>query len=85
MSHGPHALSGAEIESLPKEYQEAHEETFMEDLHHAIELYGQMTGLVVDQEYDKQFQEQVLAVLLSGQGNKTRVIIVKGDRESKNG
>ena len=76
MSHGAVELPPVDVERLPKEYREAKEETFFEDLSDAIRFYSQLTMMVKDGKYDH-MEPELEAVIYSDADGK-HVIPVKG-------
>jgi len=87
LSQGPASFWGRDIpEHLHAEYREAEEETFVNDLHAAVEFYGQLTLLVQDKTFDAGYESNVLS-LVTQEGtvhNIVRTITgTKASRDSK--
>ncbi len=69
MSQGPASFWGWDIpDNLHPEHQEAEEEVFINDLHAAVEFYGNLTRLVLDGEYDEGYDANV-EVLVTQEGD----------------
>jgi hypothetical protein len=70
-SHGPVNSDLARIGKLPTERSEAPEDTVAQDVHDAIEFCGQLTLMIEDGEYDRQFEPRLQAC---GNGNQTEIV-----------
>lgn len=72
MSQGPASFWGEDIpDNLHSEYREATEETFFNDLHAAVEVYGHLTMLVQDGGFDEGYNSTVMALVTQeGDGHK---------------
>lgn len=64
LSQGPASFWPHDIPAnLHPEYREAEEATFFNDLHAAVEFYGQLTMLVQDEVYDNGYDSTVKALV----------------------
>ena len=80
MSHGPilDKVRGIDTSKLPHEHREAREDTLMQDLHDAIEFYGQLTSLVADSRFDPEYEPNVVALVFTDADGKKQLIPHKG-------
>src|SRR5262245_38083433 len=77
MSQGPALYQHTDWSKVPNEHREAVEETLFDDLHAAIEFYGQLSILVREKEYDaKGFAPRCEAVLWLEGGHK---VVIPGE------
>jgi hypothetical protein len=85
MSHGPilATVMGIDTTKLPKEYQEAHEETLFADLRAAIEFYGHLTMLVEDGQYDSEFEPCMVAAVRQTGDVQSSVTVVQGHKSQR--
>jgi hypothetical protein len=72
-SHGPTArMQNRELwERLPLEHREATEETLSEDLHDAISFNSQLAMMVKDDEYEKNFEPELVGAVFRKDGEPT--------------
>ena len=79
MSQGPALQQAVDWSKVPPEQQPEGEEedTFVEDLHAAVEYYAQLTLLVANGDYDEYFEPRHKAIVMIEQGEKT-VVPVEG-------
>jgi hypothetical protein len=80
MSHGEELLEAVDWSKVPggdEEPDEQAEDTFIPEIHAAIEYYAQLIFLVAKQEYDEHFDRRHKAIVLIEEGEKT-VIPVEG-------
>jgi hypothetical protein len=81
MSQGPALQQAVDWSKVGSEQQGSRDEdTFISDIHAAIEYYAQLTLLVADGEYDEDFEPRHRAIVMLDEGNKT-VIPIEGMRE----
>jgi hypothetical protein len=81
MSQGPalqQAVDWSKIGNV--DHSDQAEDTFIQDIHNAIEYYAQLTLLVADGEYDENFDAQHRAIVMLDKGNKT-VIPLEGMKQ----
>lgn len=84
MSQGPALDKAVDWSKVPPEQQpdeNQEEDTFIEDLHAAIEYYGQLTLLVANGDYDEYFEPRHQAIVLIEDNEKT-VVPVEGMRNN---
>ncbi len=82
MGQGPAIEKAVDWSRVPPEQQpdsEEQEDTFVEDLHAAIEYYAQLTLLVANGDYDDYFDPRHKAIVMIEGGEKT-VVPVEGMR-----
>jgi hypothetical protein len=81
-SHGPvkRRLDPKHYEDLPPEHREASEETFESDLLAVITICSQLAMLILDDEYDRHFEESVTALVYMDGDQKT-MHAIKGVKE----
>jgi hypothetical protein len=81
LSRGPQRIPGTEIDlsKVPEEYREAHEDTFVTEIHDAIEWYGNATMLVTDGKYDEGF-DRIHKALVRRNGDEKLLIPIEGFR-----
>jgi hypothetical protein len=82
MGQGPALEKAVDWSKIPAEQQpdeDEEEDTFVEDLHAAIEYYAQLTLLVANGDYDDYFDPNHKAIVLIEAGEKT-VIPIEGIR-----
>ena len=81
MGQGPALSKAVDWSKVPPEQQpeetDEEEDTFIEDLHAAIEYYAQLTLLVANGDYDDYFDPRHKAIVMIEQGEKT-VVPVEG-------
>ena len=65
MSHGPVRLSDRDLSEMPAERREAMEETFLGDLMSAVKFYSELTMKVRYDEYDRDFEPELRAVVFA--------------------
>jgi hypothetical protein len=81
MSQGPALQQAVDWSKLSAaEQAEQGEDTFIQDIHAAIEYYAQLTLLVVDGAYDENFEQKHRAIVMLEKGKKT-VVPIEGMRE----
>jgi hypothetical protein len=74
MSQGPALQQAVDWSKIGSEsLGEQNEDTFIQDIHNAIEYYAQLTLLVADGEYDESFDPQHRAIVMLENGKKTVV------------
>lgn len=81
MSQGPalhQAVDWSKVGSV--DHADQNEDTFIFDIHNAIEYYAQLTLLVADGEYDENFDPQHRAIVMVENGKKT-VVPIEGMRQ----
>lgn len=80
MSQGGALHQGVDWSKVPGgQPEDVNEDTFIQDIHAAIEYYAQLFLLVADGAYDENFDEQHRAIVLLERGKKT-VVPVEGMR-----
>jgi hypothetical protein len=81
MSQGPAINQAVDWSKLgPVDHSNQNEDTFIQDIHNAIEYYAQLTLLVADGEYDENFDPQHRAIVMVENGKKT-VVPIEGMRQ----
>jgi hypothetical protein len=80
MSHGPitYTSQGIDISQFHSGHQEAVEETFHDDLHCAVDFYGQLKMAVNEDEFDSQYRPEVQALVAHDPNGENRVFPLRG-------
>jgi hypothetical protein len=87
-SHGPHReqlarATSAGFQEPHRETREAVTETFQQDIHDGIDFVSRLTSMVVDREFDADFQPEVKAVLSRDASGRRIAAPVKGFKGEK--
>ena len=76
-SHGPALKGDIDWSMVPSEYREAEDEDLFADIHAALDVYGRLTMLVCDGEYDANYAPVARAVVCSD-GERRVVVPIEG-------
>jgi hypothetical protein len=81
MSHGQELHDAVDWSKVPggEEQEEQDEDTFIPEIHAAIEYYAQLVFLVANREYEEHFEPRHKAIVMIEEGEKT-VVPVEGMR-----